>query len=287
MCAVAALAIALGCSIEAVRLRRLRDRYLRAASDHAAWEIANLNLEQSASAQAENWDSRNASFDTLESALSTPGKPDRDNVRLPKRLSRMKTNPAIEALRSKNAVMLKDFAAECRDEAARYARSAAYHAAQKRKYLHAVGRPWWPVEPDPPPPEPDRQGEYWIERGRYRQALAAYEEAVRLEPSDSSSLNNLAWMLGTCPDAKLRDGKRAVGLASQACELSERSDVACIDTLAAAHAEAGDFQAAVETQREAIAMLPREDPRLEPFRARLKAYEGNKPFREAAKHAEQ
>lgn len=94
-------------------------------------------------------------------------------------------------------------------------------AAQKRKYVRAAARPWWPIEPDPPPPEPDRQGIYWTERGEYGRALAAYEEAIQINRWDFSSLNDLAWILATCPEASLRDGKRAVDLGTKVCVLSE------------------------------------------------------------------
>jgi hypothetical protein len=35
------------------------------------------------------------------------------------------------------------------------------------------------------------------------------------------ALNNLAWVLCTSPEDKLRDGKRAVELAAKACELTD------------------------------------------------------------------
>ena len=113
----------------------------------------------------------------------------------------------------------KKVVARERGEAARFAESAAYHAALKRKYLRAVARPWKSVEPDPPPPELEARGPYWEERGEYRQALAAYEEALRDDPENENALNGLAWFLATCPEAKLRDGKRAVELATCAVSL--------------------------------------------------------------------
>jgi hypothetical protein len=60
----------------------------------------------------------------------------------------------------------------------------------------------------------------------------------------------------------------------------------CIDTLAAAWAEAGNFTAAVELEREAIGKLEQGNPLAESYRARLEAYSANKPFREELKRAE-
>lgn len=130
-------------------------------------------------------------------------------------------------------------------------------------------------------------GNYWTVRGNCRRALAAYEKAIQMNSEDFPTLNNLAWILGTCPEPSLRDGKRAVVLATKVCEFTEWSDPACIDTLAAAHAEAGDFQAAIASQRKAIAMLPAGNPKLERYHARLNTYEANKPFHECSKHTEQ
>ncbi len=120
----------------------------------------------------------------------------------------------------------------------------------------------------------------WSERGEYDGALAAYEQALRADPEDESALNDLAWFLATCPEARLRDGKRAVELATRACEVTGRSSPSHLDTLAAAHAEAGDFETAVEVQREAIGMLPPGDPNAKGYRERQEAYKASKPYRD-------
>jgi tetratricopeptide (TPR) repeat protein len=113
--------------------------------------------------------------------------------------------------------------------------------------------------------------------------LAAYEEAIKLSPNEYFALKGLAWLLATCPDARLRDGRPAVKLATRAFELIYRLDKACVDTMAAAHAEVGNFEAAVELEREAIGMLPDGAPNLEHYRVWMDAYEAKKPHREAIK----
>jgi hypothetical protein len=55
------------------------------------------------------------------------------------------------------------------------------------------------------------------------------------------------------PDGGLRDGRRAVQLATRANELSRWDYPATLEVLAAAYDEAGDFTAAVQWQQKAIA----------------------------------
>ena len=156
----------------------------------------------------------------------------------------------------------------------------AWHARMAKKYELAAARPWLPAEPDPPPPDPQGQGFYWYEKREYSLAVAAFEAAVRSDSADFAALNGLAWLLATCPEVKLRDGSRAVELATRACALTFRKEVECVDTLAAARAEAGDFSAAIDLEREAIGMLGQADPILEEYRGRLEGYHVGKAYRD-------
>ncbi len=100
------------------------------------------------------------------------------------------------------------------------------------------------------------RGNAWRDKKDYAKALADYNEARRLEPRNGFYLQSIAWLLATAPDAKVRDGKRAVELAKEAVAL-ERSEGTIMDTLAAAYAETGNFAEAVHWQERAL-----EDPRL-------------------------
>ena len=91
-------------------------------------------------------------------------------------------------------------------------------------------------------------------------------------------LNDLACFLLTCSEPTLRNRRLAVELATLACELSGRAPDYLV-TLAASFAEAGDFKAAGETQREAIGLLSRGDRNEKDYRARLELYEAKRPFR--------
>jgi hypothetical protein len=77
---------------------------------------------------------------------------------------------------------------------------------------------------------------------------------LKVPPDQVGILNNLAWLLATCPDAAFRNGPEAVRLATQACELTRYAQPLLIGTLAAAQAEAGDFQAAITAAERAAAL---------------------------------
>ena len=112
--------------------------------------------------------------------------------------------------------------------------------------------------------------------GRHREAIRDYEEALRLDPRDDETLDAFAWLLATVANPALRDGKRAVELAREACELTQWKDPNHLDTLAAAYARSGDFASAVKWQTKAL-----EDPGFRKFKEaqeRLTLYRAGKPY---------
>jgi len=74
---------------------------------------------------------------------------------------------------------------------------------------------------------------------RYADAAASYGAAIGLKADYYQAMNNLAWILATCLDDSVRDGRRAVVWAEQACELTQYSRFELLHCLAAAYAEAG------------------------------------------------
>jgi tetratricopeptide (TPR) repeat protein len=114
-------------------------------------------------------------------------------------------------------------------------------------------------------------------RGRYEEAMAHFDAAVRLGPNDPTGHNNRATLLASCPEAKYRDGKEAVAAATRACQLTGWSQPMCLDTLAAAYAEAGDFGAAVACQEKAIGLEP-DGVVKDNYRIRLALYRAGEPY---------
>jgi protein O-mannosyl-transferase len=81
--------------------------------------------------------------------------------------------------------------------------------------------------------------------GRLSEAITHYRESMRLQPDSPEPLNNLAWLMATCPDPQYRNGAEAVVLATWACELTRYQSAASLLALAAAYAETGQFREAI------------------------------------------
>ena len=91
-----------------------------------------------------------------------------------------------------------------------------------------------------------------VQKGRMAEALTHFQRALQIEPADPKTQNNLALLLATCEEASLRNGAKAVQLASQANSLSGGRNPLFLRTLAAAFAEAGRFGEAVESAQDAV-----------------------------------
>jgi tetratricopeptide (TPR) repeat protein len=66
----------------------------------------------------------------------------------------------------------------------------------------------------------------------YEEAISDYSRAIQFSPWSETAYKNLAWLLATCPNASLRDGKKAVEYATKACVLSEWKDPKALRILA-------------------------------------------------------
>lgn len=157
------------------------------------------------------------------------------------------------------------------------------------------------------------RGVAYEKKEEYERAIRDYTEAIRLDPKDTEAYGNrgnahkmllkydkaiedyakaiqlgqnvyahnaLGWVLATCPEDRLRNGKRAIEHATKACELWKWKDADGLQTLAAAHAESGDFRLAVKWQKKAIEFGFPDKAEQERAERRLKQYEGGEPCRD-------
>jgi tetratricopeptide (TPR) repeat protein len=93
------------------------------------------------------------------------------------------------------------------------------------------------------------------EMGRYADSIASFREAQKLAPRNPEIAREVAWSLAVCPDEKLRNGQEALAMARALAEQGGARDPRYLDLLAAAQAETGDFQGAVETGDRAIRII--------------------------------
>jgi tetratricopeptide (TPR) repeat protein len=124
------------------------------------------------------------------------------------------------------------------------------------------------------------RGHSWIAKKEYVKAIADFDAAARLAPTNPFPLNDKAWLLATCADAKIRDGKTAVELAKRACELTGWKQMGMLDTLAAACAEAGQFDDAVKWQQKALEDKEYAKEYGAAAKKKLQMYKEKKPYRD-------
>lgn len=105
-------------------------------------------------------------------------------------------------------------------------------------------------------------------------------DALRLAPDARGLRNELAWMLATSGDPRIRRPDEAIGLAEALVRDAEKSDANSLDTLAAAYAAAGRFDEAIRVASQA-AELAQEQGQTEmgeQIRERLALYRDGRAF---------
>jgi len=75
-------------------------------------------------------------------------------------------------------------------------------------------------------------GDYYYDGNHYGRAMDAYENVLRIDPDNAHALNNLAWLLATCPKKEFRDPERSLVLAAKALAVKPESHI--LDTYAEA-----------------------------------------------------
>jgi hypothetical protein len=120
------------------------------------------------------------------------------------------------------------------------------------------------------------------QQGDFAGAIVGSRRNLKTQPDSPTLLNNLAWLLATCPDASLRNGPEAMRFAGKACQLTHYNETLLVNTLAAAYAEAGRFDDAIWMAQKACALAEKsgEPELLKKNQELLGLYRAHQPYHE-------
>lgn len=122
-----------------------------------------------------------------------------------------------------------------------------------------------------------------LARGEIAEGIKQLEKTLEISPQSVPALNNLAWIFATYSDPAFRDGTQAIELAQEANEFSGRSNPVVLRTLAAAHANAGQFNRAVEVGQLALSLTDQQSPLANALQQDIAGYQAGLPHRENVK----
>jgi tetratricopeptide (TPR) repeat protein/Zn-dependent membrane protease YugP len=123
----------------------------------------------------------------------------------------------------------------------------------------------------------NNRGATLLKMGDYAAAAADLHQSIRLDPNFANPHKHLAWLQATCPDPAFRDGDHAVAHAKRALELVEWKVTEWFSVLAAAQAEAGNFDEAIHWQERCLANSPTESSTA--LQQHLELYRSKQPLR--------
>jgi tetratricopeptide (TPR) repeat protein len=89
-------------------------------------------------------------------------------------------------------------------------------------------------------------GKALVLKGRAAEGLDQWQQALRTQPDNLQVLNDMAWVLATSRNDRLRNDNQALALAQHAAQLTSEQEPAILGTLAAVYAEMGQFDKAIE-----------------------------------------
>ena len=117
----------------------------------------------------------------------------------------------------------------------------------------------------------------YYQQSQYQRAIQDHLDALKRDPRNPATFNQLGWIWATAPDPDVRNGRQAKECATRACELTEWQEAGFMDTLAAAHAECGEFDEAVKWQEKARDLVKPEQAI--DYDSRVMLYQNGRPHR--------
>lgn len=116
---------------------------------------------------------------------------------------------------------------------------------------------------------------------QFTEAIDTFRRGLDVEPRHMVMGNEMAWLMATAPDAKLRNAPQAIQIGERIAELTSRKEPKPLDMLAAAYAEAGRFEDATATAQEALKLAEArgETDLAAAIGSRLQSYAQRQPYR--------
>jgi len=123
-------------------------------------------------------------------------------------------------------------------------------------------------------------GSALIQSGQLEEAVRCLSNALATQPDFVPAQNNLAWVLATCPQNNLRNGREALKLAQRANQLSRGNDPLILRTLAATYAENNQFTNAIAVDRLALRLVQPGSDLAANLQEQIQRYETGSPSRD-------
>jgi tetratricopeptide (TPR) repeat protein len=124
------------------------------------------------------------------------------------------------------------------------------------------------------------RAEVYLASRDWGRAAADYRDAIQLDEKLGSAYQGAAWIMATCPDERYRNEELALSAAQKALELDGDKDPRYIETLAAAYANAGQYDSAVVILQGHLDKMP--DQFVPGAQARIQLYKSERPYRSGA-----
>lgn len=114
-------------------------------------------------------------------------------------------------------------------------------------------------------------------------AIEHFHKAIALQSKWPMPYADLAWLLATYPDEKVRNGPEAVRLSEKACALTKFQDPKCLSALDVAYAEAGRFEDAISAAVRGLQLAQGmgKSTLASSIQQRIDLYRSGKPFHKA------
>lgn len=113
--------------------------------------------------------------------------------------------------------------------------------------------------------------------------LGRWREDLRATPCDTDLMNDIAWVLATTSETRLRNIEEAGRLVEKARSLMKSPTPVLLDTQAVIHAASGHFSEALDAARKGLALAQDlgQTARAQDLKERIRLYEANTPFLES------